>query len=518
MSVAYLTTFAQMRRLDEAAIQEHKIPGLALMENAGRAAAEVARGMLADAGKTGCATVAVLAGPGNNGGDGYVVARHLHGWGERCVVYLLAPEAKVAGDARTNLEAWRGLGGIVVDATAPGALALLLDSLREADLVVDALFGTGLAQEVRSPYREAIDVINGLGRPVLALDIASGLCGDRGRVLGVAVRASATVTFGFAKRGHYLYPGAAHTGALHVVDIGIPDTVTAAHQPTCSLMRAEDAQLLLPRRARDAHKGTFGHVLVLAGGAGRTGAALLAARAAYRSGAGLVTIAAPQSSRGTLDAKVVEVMTESVGDTLDRAAAGRILELCAGKDALVLGPGLGTGRDVAGLLRALLPALDCPTVLDADALTVLADDLGLFADTHAPLLLTPHPGEMARLAALTTAEIQGDRLGHAEGFARTHGVTLVLKGAGTVVAEPSGRLWLNTSGNPGMATGGAGDVLCGVLAALLAAKLPSAEAARLGVYAHGAAGDLARETQGEMGLIAGDLVEALPRVWQGLGR
>ena len=202
MSVAYLTTFAQMRRLDEAAIQEHKIPGLALMENAGRAAAEVARGMLADAGKTGCATVAVLAGPGNNGGDGYVVARHLHGWGERCVVYLLAPEAKVAGDARTNLEAWRGLGGTVVDATAPGALALLRDSLREADLVVDALFGTGLAQEVRSPYREAIDVINGLGRPVLALDIASGLCGDRGRVLGVAVRASATVTFGFAKRGH----------------------------------------------------------------------------------------------------------------------------------------------------------------------------------------------------------------------------------------------------------------------------------------------------------------------------
>lgn len=508
MKRIYATTFAEMRRLDEATIRGG-VAGLTLMERAGQGAARLAAELLPPTG----ARVAVVAGPGNNGGDGYVVARALADRGHSVTVYLFAAADKVRGDARENLDRWR-VRGSVVDASAADALARCAEALASADLIVDALFGTGLSAEVRSPYREAIELVNRLERPVLALDLPSGVDGDRGRVMGVAVRATATATFGFPKRGHYLFPAAALVGRLEVVDIGIPDEVVRENEPACVLLTEDEVRPLLPARPRDAHKGTFGHLLVVGGGAGKTGAALLAARAAQRSGVGLVTVASTTEGRRALDAKVVEAMTESVGEDFSEDSVERILSLCAGKRAVVIGPGLGRPDAAARMMTRLVRELPVPAVLDADALNAVAADPGVLRAARVPLVLTPHPGEMARLAATTPAEIQGDRIGIAQSFAREHGVILVLKGAYSVVAEPGGRAWLNTTGNPGMASGGMGDVLSGIVGALLAQGLPAAEAARLGTWAHGRAGDLARERVGEAALVASDVVDALADVWR----
>jgi NAD(P)H-hydrate epimerase len=481
------------------------------MESAGRGAADAATELLPE-GRPG--RIAVLVGPGNNGGDGTVCARYLAGRGHDARVYLLAPEGKVQGDARANLDAWRRMGGAIVDASATGTLAERREELADCDLIVDALFGTGLNTEVRSPYREAIDLVNGLGLPVLALDVPSGVDADRGRILGAAVRATATVTFGYPKRGHFLFPGAAHVGRLSEIDIGIPAEVVRANEPSCALLTEDDVRSLMPSRPHDAHKGTFGHLLIVGGGPGKTGAALLAARAAQRSGVGLTTIAAPREAQQALDAKVVETMTESLGEALGEEAVPRILELCAGKRALTVGPGLGPGDGVRRFVRALLEGLEVPAVLDADALNALGGELASLRAARAPLVLTPHPGEMARLAGLSTAEVQADRIGLAERFAREHRVTLVLKGAYSVVAEPSGRTWINPTGNPGMATGGMGDVLSGIIGALLCQGLSAGDAARLGTYAHGLAADLAWEKVGEAALIASDVIDTLPQVWK----
>jgi NAD(P)H-hydrate epimerase len=507
----YITTFAEMRKLDVVTIHERGVAGLVLMENAGRGAAETALELLPH-GRP--ARVAIVAGPGNNGGDGYVVARHLAGRGHDARVYLVAPPAKVKGDARSNLDSWRQMGGVAVDASAPGALAGRREELSDCDLIVDALFGTGLVSEVGPPYREAIEILNALGVPVLSLDLPSGVDGDRGQILGAAVRATATVTFGFPKRGHYLFPGAAQVGRLTVVDIGIPAEVVRANPPPCALVTEEEVRGLLPSRRRDAHKGTFGHLLVVGGGAGKTGAAWMAARAALRSGVGLATIAATREGQRALDAKVIESMTESFGDELDEAAAARILELCEGKDALAIGPGLGLAPKAGLLLGDILESCPVPVVLDADALTAVAAHPSALDAAQTPVVLTPHPGEMARMLGCSTADVQADRLGVSERFAREHEVTVVLKGAYTVIAEPSGRTWVNPTGNPGMATGGMGDVLTGIIGALLAQGLEPHEAARLGAYAHGLAGDAVSERVGETALVATDVIEALPEIWR----
>jgi NAD(P)H-hydrate epimerase len=513
----YATSAAEMRALDAATIAGGT-PGIVLMEHAGRGAADVARRMLSAMPLHGRPPrVAVIAGPGQNGGDGFVVARLLAGDGAGCRVYLVAPDEKIHGDARTNLDRWSVMGGAAIDVSAADALAQHRDWLASCDLIIDAIFGTGLEDMVRSPYREAIEMLGTLDRPILALDIASGIDSDRGRVMGAAVRAQATVTFGFSKRGHYLYPGAAHTGALHIVDIGIPDAVVRSHAPVSTLFDEARARDVTPHRSPDSHKGTFGHLLVVAGGAGRTGAALLAARAAHRSGVGLVTIAAPQAGRVALDAKVVETMTESLGDTLDADAAARVLSLASGR-ALAIGPGLGTSDEARAFVMSVLRGLETAAVADADALTALAHHLDELKTLRAPLILTPHPGEMARLLGTTSTTVQSDRVVVAAQFARAHNLVLVLKGACTVVADPRGATTLHTAGNAGMATGGSGDVLTGIIGALLAQRLAPADAARLGVYIHGTAGDAARERVGETALIGSDIVDALPAAWRAIER
>jgi NAD(P)H-hydrate epimerase len=498
----------EMRALDERTIVGLGVPGVVLMESAGRAVADVVDGLLTPLAG---APVAVVAGPGNNGGDGCVVARHLHHRGARVALLLVADEARVRGDARTHLEAARRSGVPLLDARAEGfaACAPLLDG---AAVIVDALLGTGTARPVEGHLAAVIARMNGAPGLRVAVDVPSGLDVDRGQPLGACVQAHHTVTFALAKVGLVTAPGFTFAGELHVADIGIPPSLVTA--PRTVLL---DDDCLAPLRAPRpplAHKGTFGHVLVVAGSRRHPGAALLAARAAARAGAGLVTLATSDETAAALAPEVREVSLAPLAPeepALDaRAAWARLEPALDGKRAVVFGCGLGRAPAVRALLERLLAAWDGPLVVDADGLNVLAADTAPLVHARSRVVLTPHPTEMARLAGVDTTAVQADRLGTARAFAAAHRATVVLKGARTVIAAPDGRAAINPTGNPGLATGGTGDVLAGVTGALCATGLPPFDAAAAAVYLHGRAGDLARDAIGEAGLLAGDLIDRLP--------
>jgi len=501
-------TASEMRALDRWTI-EHGTPGHVLMERAGAGGARVLRERL----HRPRGPVVVVCGRGNNGGDGFVIARHLRRARLPVEVWLAARPEEVRGDAARMLAAWRrARGGVRALATATDVTALGR-RLAGAAAVVDALFGTGLNAPVAGVAAGAIEVINGCGAPVLAVDIASGLSADTGAPLGAAVRATVTATFGHPKVGQLMYPGVEHTGLLAVVDIGIPAGALAAVAPRTALLEAEEVGALLPPRRRDAHKGSFGHVLVIAGSRGKTGAALLAAQAAGRSGAGLTTLAVPATLQPVLEAHVREAMTAALADTGEGAAAlaeGPALgELLAGRNAVVCGPGLGQAAATRDLITHVVRRCAAPLVLDADGLNAVAGS-DVLRERPGPTVVTPHPGEMGRLLGGDSARVQADRLGAARAFAREQRVVVVLKGARTIVAAPDGATAICPTGNPGMASGGTGDVLAGVIGALLGQGLSPFDAATLGVFAHGAAGDAVAARQGEVGLVASDLLAELP--------
>ena len=497
-----------MRALDRWTI-EHGTPGHVLMERAGAGAARVLRERL----RRPRGPVVVVCGRGNNGGDGFVVARHLRRARVPVEVWLAARPEEVRGDAARMLAAWRRARGAVRGLATPADVEALARGLRRAAAVVDALFGTGLNAPVAGVPAAAIEAINACGAPVLAVDIASGLSADTGAPLGAAVRATVTATFGYPKVGQLMYPGVEHTGLLAVVDIGIARDALAAVAPGTLLLESEEVGALLPPRPRDAHKGDFGHVLVIAGSRGKTGAALLAAQAAARSGAGLTTLAVPATLQAVLEAQVREAMTAALADTGDGAAAladgTAASALIAERGAVVCGPGLGQASGTRELIRHVVRQCTAPLVLDADGLNAVAGTRVL-RDRPGPTVITPHPGEMARLSGGDTARVQADRLGAARAFARAERVVVVLKGARTVIASPVGATAICPTGNPGMASGGTGDVLAGVIGALLAQGLAAYDAAALGVFAHGAAGDAVAARQGEVGLLASDLLTELP--------
>jgi ADP-dependent NAD(P)H-hydrate dehydratase / NAD(P)H-hydrate epimerase len=504
-----LVTAAEMRTLDRLTIERYGTPGHVLMERAGRGATEALLACLPRLRRAGRRAV-IVAGKGNNGGDGFVIARLLRRRGVRTEVVLLGRAAAVGGDAARMLRAYR-TGRAPLHEIEDGAhLGVLARALDGADVVVDAIFGTGLDKPVRGLHAEAIELINASGVPVFAVDIPSGLNADTGMPMGTAIQAEATATFGFAKLGQALYPGVRHCGRLAVVDIGIAAAAIAAHPPSAALLDAAAVARLVPARQPDAHKGDCGHVLVIAGSFGKTGAAQLAARAAARVGAGLVTVVAPVSLYSIYAAGVREAMTEALPDDDGRIRfdAARLQALSAGKTAVVIGPGVGTHSGAEETVRWLLANLDMPIVVDADAITVLARDPAALRSSRAQALLTPHPGEMSRLLATDTAAVQADRAGVARRFASEQRCTLVLKGARSVIADAGGRIWVNPTGNPGMASGGMGDVLSGVLGGLLAQGLSTSEAACLGVYLHGAVADRIA-ADGQIGLLASDIADGL---------
>jgi ADP-dependent NAD(P)H-hydrate dehydratase / NAD(P)H-hydrate epimerase len=504
-----VVTGETMQAMDRRTIEEFGISGLVLMERAGRECSNV---ILHRFGTGEERSAVILAGKGNNGGDGYVIARHLAQAGWQVTTLVLSTREEIGGDARANLDL------LIDDAlrfcSGSGALANHLSIFSSADLIIDALLGTGLKSEVRGIYAEAVELINGTEVPVVSVDIPSGIDAGTGRILGCAVRADLTVTFGLAKLGQVLYPGAAYCGELQVVDIGIPPEVSAVVDGFEYLDSAA-IKPLLRKRERFAHKGSFGHCLIIAGSTGKTGAAAMAANSAVRSGAGLVTLAVPASLHAILEIKTTEPMTLPVPD----GNAGCITDLSwdtlvgalAGKSAVALGPGLSLHDGTVRIARRLMSAADIPLVVDADGLNALAEDPSLLLGKRpSTVILTPHPGEMARLAGMTVADVEADRIPTALSFAARYGVYLVLKGARTVIAAPDGRIAINGSGNPGMASGGMGDVLTGILVALLGQAYEPFTACRLGVYLHGAAADLVAAEKGEIGISAVDVQEALP--------
>lgn len=506
-----LVTAQEMREIDRRAIEEYAIPSLVLMENAGRSVADAVERLLGGVkGKK----VVILCGKGNNGGDGFVAARHLLQRGAVLRVFLACAPEEVRGDAQVNLTIWRRLEQECFQLTGSGSLQLLKLALMQADAVVDALYGTGFRGKATGQAEKAIEAVNAVGKPVVAVDLPSGLEADTGQVHGPCIRATVTVTFGLPKIGLVLEPGAQYCGKLVVADISLPRALTDGEGPGRYLLTPELVSSWLAPRPATAHKGNFGHVLVVGGSRGMIGAACLAAQAALRAGAGLVTLAVPRGLQDVAASKLTEAMTvglpETPEGTLSREAFSAVMELLPRKSVLALGPGLSQHPETVGLVRELVRSVSCPLVLDADGLNAFAGMGSLLAERMAPLIVTPHPGEMGRLTGKSVAEIEADRPGHAEQYAREWRAVVVLKGARTVVASPEGYLGINTTGNPGMATGGSGDVLTGVIAAMVAQGLEPFRAAAAAVYLHGRAGDLAAGETGEMGLVAGDILRFLP--------
>jgi ADP-dependent NAD(P)H-hydrate dehydratase / NAD(P)H-hydrate epimerase len=496
---------AEMRALDRWTI-ERGTPGPVLMERAGEGAARVLRRHWPRLG----GPAVICCGKGNNGGDGFVVARHLRRARLGAEVWLVGRTDDVRGDAGEMLRQWSGAVTTIETSGQLGALRRRLDG---AGVVVDALLGTGLNAPVEGVLAGVIESINHAGRRVLSIDIPSGLSSDTGCAMGAAVRAAVTATFAYPKIGQMIYPGAELCGALEVVDIGIPAEAVTAVAPRMRLLEAGEVGRMLPPRPRDSNKGTFGHVLVVAGSRGKTGAALLAATAAARAGAGLTTLAAAGSLLPVLEGRAREIMCEPLPDGADGTAAlgdGAVVErLLQGRGAVVCGPGLGQAEGTRALVAHVVRHASAPLVLDADGLNLVAGT-PILRERPGPTVVTPHPGEMARLVGGTTRDVQADRVATARRFATEHGVVTVLKGARTVIATPDGAVAISPTGNPGMASGGMGDVLSGIIGGLLAQGLDVATAAALGVFAHGAAADAVVERRGEVGLLAGDLIDELP--------
>lgn len=507
----HIVNAAQMRELDRATIETIGIPGIVLMENAGRGTADYILRTFPDAALR---RIVVLCGCGNNGGDGFVIARCLMTANTRVCAILLADSTRVQGDARINLDAFSAIGGTIREIHTEQDLKEKASELAHATLFVDALLGTGLTSEVTGLYRSVIETVSAAVQvPVVAVDIPSGIDASTGHVLGCALRAHSTCTYGLPKYGHMLYPGAAYTGKLIVIDIGIPATLIKEAKLPGSLQDITDCAAALNTRAADTHKGDCGHVLLLAGSVGKTGAAVLSARAAMRSGAGLVTVAAPEKAQSQIASHLLECMSVPLEDCdggLDRTALQHILDLCAGKAVLAMGPGLGDTDAVAAIVRALIAKVQLPMVLDADALNALARDPQVLTQAADPVILTPHPGEMARLTGQSTDQIQSDRVGAACTLANKLGAIIVLKGAHSVIAAPDGRHWINTSGNPSMATAGMGDVLTGIISGLLAQKIPALTAARLAVFVHGHIADRLIQERGPAPLLASEIIARIP--------
>jgi NAD(P)H-hydrate epimerase len=493
---------AAMREADRVTIDELGVPGLVLMESAAAAVADVVAERFPGAGR-----VVVACGPGNNGGDGLAMARLLRCRGFDVAVGMLVARRALKGDAASQLELARRFGVPVSDCSR-GGTARLAELLAGADVVVDALFGTGLDRPLTGRWAEAVDLVDRAGRPVVAVDIPSGLFGSSAGVAGPSVRADVTVTFAAPKVAHVLPPACWRCGEVAVAAIGIPPWVVDGHA-SLGFVEAEDVAGWLPRRGPDAYKGTFGHLLVVAGREGRAGAAALAARAAVRLGAGLVTVATTSAAAAAVQALVPEAMVDVLPTSAGGEITGSGIEGSLAKaTALAVGPGLGTGEGPRRLLGAILDAWRGPLLLDADALTLLAGRLGVLRARAATPVLTPHPGELARLLSVPTAEVTADRLGAARRAADAGGAVVLAKGARTVIVGGGGVALVNPTGTPGLASGGAGDVLSGVVSALLAQGVPAREAAAAGAFLHGRAAEIAAE-RFPGAVPAGELVEYL---------
>lgn len=517
-----IVTAAIMRELDRRAIEEFNIKSLDLMDRAGYGVANGVR-RLAEVSGFHNAFVHLIAGRGNNGGDAFVAARYLKDFGFGVEIWLAGSITQVTGDPAYYLSKCKSAKIRVEELPTMEDWQVAIRHPLAAEIVVDGVLGTGITGPARGPVAGAIQYIRAQANEslIVSIDIPSGLNADTGVPEGDAVTADVTITMGLPKRGLVAPSAIDYVGALEVVDIGLPsEAVADADADDVEIIYLPDLQALFPRRPRNTHKGDYGHVVLIGGGASYTGAITLAARAASRSGVGLVTAVVPQSLRPVVATAVPEAMIAAAPESADGALTEEALSvirahLAPGRVA-VLGPGLTRGPAARKLVEALIREAPGPLVLDADALTVMGSDVEFFQRAKSPLVLTPHPGEAAALLGTTAAAVQADRIAAARALAERSGAVVVLKGAGTLVAHRARPLHVNVTGNPGMAKGGAGDVLSGLLGGLLAQGYDAFAAACAAVYVHGRAGDLCAWRKCQVSLTPGDLIEELPYAFRDL--
>jgi ADP-dependent NAD(P)H-hydrate dehydratase / NAD(P)H-hydrate epimerase len=512
-------TQKQMQSIDKQAVKDIGIIGPILMENAGREIAEAIKKRFPRIEKE---NVLIISGKGNNGGDGFVVARHLFNSGAQVRIILLAEKQGLDGDAGLNCGIADKMGIEILEVTTPELWRSHREIIGNADILVDAIFGTGLTKPAGGRYAEIIEDLNARQGYKVAVDIPSGLAADKFQIIGPAVKADLTVTMAAPKIAHVFPPAENYIGELVVADISAPAFLFENDALRLTMVEEE---MLLPyfsRRDKNTHKGTYGHLLILSGSLGKTGAAAMSGKAALKMGAGLVTVGTPKSCVPIVARSMDELMTEPLPETsewtLSEKGCGKILSVLKGMDAVMIGPGISTQESTARLIRKLLPDLQIPMILDADALNIIAQDIKLLNKLQAPAVLTPHPGEFARLIHSGTKEVVENKIKWVPEFARNYGVYVVLKGYRTLISDPKGRMFINPTGNPGMATGGSGDVLSGMLGAMIIQEGSLCDAVIAGVYVHGLSGDIAADRFGEKALLAGDIISCLPEVMRRLGR
>ncbi|MEO0009266.1 MAG: NAD(P)H-hydrate dehydratase [candidate division WOR-3 bacterium] len=503
-----VVTGRQMQQIDRLAMENWGISGLVLMENAGRSVVDYLTAELSDFPHQ---RFLVICGKGNNGGDGLVITRHLLNRNLPVECAVLGKITELKGDARTNAQILLNAGFPLVEITAMEQLSCLLSGEK---VIIDAIFGTGLASPPTGIYAQAIELINQSGAPVVSVDIPSGVNADTGEVLEPAVRARITITMALPKLGLLLYPGKSCAGKLLIADIGIPRKLLQEAGDTF-LVDADSVRKLLPFRPPDGHKGTFGNCLLVCGSRGFTGAACLTAMAAVRAGAGLVRLAYPESLSPIIESAVLEPVKHPLPETQEKTLSLQALEplarLTAGADAVAIGPGISTHPETRQLLMELLPRIEKPLVIDADGLNNLAGEVTTLSRLKPPVILTPHPGELSRLTGIPVQEINRRRVEIAREFSSLHNLFLVLKGAPTVIAAPDRRVFINPTGNSGLGSGGTGDVLTGLLAGLLAQGASPLNAAISAVFIHGLAADIGDSRLTEYSLAAGDLLSLIPQ-------
>lgn len=497
-----LSTRQISREIDRRTIEEFGVPGVVLMENAGRAVASAILAEYPSARK-----MAVICGAGNNAGDGFVIARHLISSGNDVSVHIAQKKQRYKGDAKTNLDSLLEIGGDVRE------LEGKLPRIKDTDVIIDAIFGTGLDRDVGGFYERLIKFINRRSVPCVSVDIPSGLDADTGRPMGAAVRADMTVTFAPPKLGMCVYPGVDYAGKLCVADITIPRLLE--EDIPFELLTFQKCRGLIRKREADSHKGTYGHLLVLAGSPGKSGAAVLCADAALRAGSGLVTLGVPESISPAVEEKTTEVMSVSLKSSKDGTfhpdAHEEVLrELEGKKTALAVGPGISTSKSTGKFLEKVVTQCEVPAVLDADALNIISKNPEILRKTKVPAVITPHPGEMARLCGAGTKQVQSDRVGISTRFSEQYGCYVVLKGARTVVSTPGGEMFINPTGNSAMATAGTGDVLTGIIGGLAAQGYDPLQSCLLGVFLHGHAADLLLDETGAAGFTASEISRKIP--------
>lgn len=505
-----LANSTQMQLIDKKSMENIGMPSIVLMENAGKVVFDEILKL-----RDRFDRVIILSGPGNNGGDGFVIARHLHNIKIPVRVFIIGKATHVEGDALANLNILKKLSIQIDEVFDGGGFVKLEKSIRQGALVVDAIFGTGLTKMVHGIFSEVIDLVNEMSDYIISVDIPSGIDSDTGKVMGTAINANKTVSLVIPKIGNVMYPGSDYNGELLIRGIGVPDIVIEDTKIQYNIITDEVVERMIPHRKRNTNKGDYGKGNIIAGSTGLTGAAILACKSALRSGMGLLKLYIPESLNIIITTAVPETVTVPLVEVRKGVIGinnfNKVIDDSNKADVLAIGPGCGLNAEVGELLKRIIFEVHKPLVIDADGLNALAKNVHWLENKKSDIIITPHPGEMSRLCGLSVEEINDHPIEVAVNFSREWGIITVLKGSRTVIATPSGEVFININGNPGMATAGSGDILTGVITSFIAQGFKPIDAAVFGVYIHGMAGDIMAESRGEHGLLAGDIVEGITK-------